>query len=92
MTAEEFMRSSFVSIEVNEAFNETRVRLRDRSVLRFCHRVDERWARAEFEEGADRGSSLAEDALARISMFRLNAKHLDVRFADGTRWEVRFKG
>ena len=91
MTAEEFMRSSFVSVEVNEAFNESRVRLRDRSSLHFCHRVDERWARAEFEEGAEAGSSLAEDALARIAMFRLNAKHLDVRFKDGSRWEVRFK-
>jgi hypothetical protein len=30
--------------------------------------------------------------LGRIAMFRLNGKHLDIQFTDGSRWEARFKG
>jgi hypothetical protein len=26
-----------------------------------------------------------------IALFRLNAKHLDLRFHDGSRWEARFR-
>ena len=31
------------------------------------------------------------ELLAHIANFRLNAKHLDVQFADGSRWERRFR-
>jgi hypothetical protein len=34
---------------------------------------------------------MAGEALSRITLFRLNAKHLDVQFSDGSRWETRFR-
>jgi hypothetical protein len=86
MTSDGFLRSSFVALEVNDDFSEAVVALRDGSRLRFRHRVGERWVRAEGGEG------LAGTVLAAVSQFRLNAKHLDVQFADGTRWEARFPG
>jgi hypothetical protein len=80
------LRQSFVSVEVNDAFSEATIGMRDGSRMHFCHRVGERWARVE--DGGD--ASLAAQVLATIAMFRLNARHLDVRFQDGTHWETRF--
>ena len=34
--------------------------------------------------------SLAEQVLQTLARFRLNGKHLDVVFQDGSRWEARF--
>jgi hypothetical protein len=84
MTSEEAFRGAFVSLEVNDAFTEAELRLRDGSRLCFCHRVGERWARAD-------GSGLADQMLPLITMFRLNGKHLDIQFHDGSRWEARFR-
>ena len=86
MTSDGFLRSSFVALEVNDDFSEAVVVLRDDSRLRFRHRVGERWVRAEG------GAGLAATVLAAVSQFRLNAKHLDVQFTDGSRWEARFPG
>ena len=61
--------------------------MRDDSRLCFCHRVGERRAKAEGAEGG-----LAGRMLPLIALFRLNARHLDVQFGDGTRWEMRFPG
>jgi len=35
--------------------------------------------------------SLACQVLPLIALFRLNAKHLEVEFADGGRWEAPFR-
>jgi hypothetical protein len=86
MTSDGFLRSSFVALEVNEDFSEAVVVLRDGSRVRFCHRVGKRWARAEGSDG------LAGTVLAAVALFRLNPKHLDVQFTDGSRWEARFPG
>ena len=85
MTDEGFLRASFVAVEVNADFSEAILEMRDGSRLLFRHRVGQRWARASAD------ASLAGRVLARIALFRLNAKHLDVRFADGSRWEARFR-
>jgi len=88
MTAEEVFRGSFVSLEVNADFSEAVLRMRDGSRLCFCHRVGQRWAKAVAAGGAD----LAGQLLPLIALFRLNARHLDVQFQDGSRWEARFGG
>jgi hypothetical protein len=86
MTAEEVFRGSFVSLEVNADFTEAVLRMRDGSRLSFCHRVGQRWAKAAAAGEAD----LAGLLLPLIALFRLNARHLDVQFHDGCRWEARF--
>ena len=90
MTAEELLRGSLVSLEVNADFSEAVVRMRDDSQLCFCHRVGERWAKAIVLGEGDSNASLAGQVLALMALFRLNAKHLDVQFQDGSRWEARF--
>lgn len=91
MTSEELFRGSIVSLEVNEDFSEAVLLMRDDSRLCFCHRVGERWAKAvgPGETGAD--DVLAGRMLPLMTMFRLNAKHLDIQFNDGSRWESRFR-
>lgn len=84
-TSEETLRAAFVSIETDARFTEAVVTLRDGSVLCFCHRVGERWAKAVGPDG-DAGGC-AEELIDAVRMFRLNAKHLDVEFDDGSRWE-----
>lgn len=86
MTHEAFLRQSFVALEVNDDFSEAVLGMSDASRLRFRHCVGERWARAEGHPAA-----LAGQILATLALFRLNAKHLDLRFADGSRWEARFR-
>src|SRR5437867_2051553 len=81
MSGEELLRQAFVSLEVDAAFTEAVLLLRDGSRLCFCHRVGERWAKAV--EAAASGEALAGRVLAMIALFRLNAKHLDVQFEDG---------
>jgi len=53
--------------------------------------VGERRAGAVPAAGAG-DAGLAGRVLSRVVLFRLNRKHLDVRFADGSRWEARFGG
>ena len=84
-TSEEALSAAFVSIETDARFTEARVMLRDGSVLYFCHRVGERWAKAVGREGDEGGCS--GELIDAVRMFRLNAKHLDVEFEDGSRWE-----
>jgi hypothetical protein len=85
MTSDVF-RESFVSLEVNGEFTEAVVGMRDGSRLCFCHRVGERWAKAV----GDGEAALAGRVLPLIALFRLNARHLDVHFHDGSRWEAPF--
>jgi hypothetical protein len=83
MTGKTFLRDGLASVEVNDTFSEAVVVMSDGSRLCFCHRVGERWASAD-------GGGRAADVLAMIQLFRLNGKHLDIAFEDGSRWEARF--
>jgi hypothetical protein len=86
MTDADLLRSTYVSLEVNADFTETLLALRDDSRLCFRHRVGERTATATSD------TALAGQVLAKIARFRLNARHLDVQFEDGSRWETLFGG
>ena len=59
----------------------------DNSRLCFCHRVGERWAKAVGPEDREDEAGLAGELLSAMTMFRLNAKHLDIQFEDGSRWD-----
>ena len=74
----ELLRGSFAAVEVNSDFTEARVVLNDKSRLCFCHRVGERWVRAVNGSSQDNAASQAGQMLPQISMFRLNAKHLEI--------------
>jgi hypothetical protein len=87
MTSEDQMRGWFMAVEVMGDYTEAVVVFRDGSRLGFCHRVGERWAKAS-DEGTDHQAG---QVLAWIKMFRLNAKHLDIQFSDGSRWEFPFR-
>jgi len=76
-------RAAFVALEVSDSFTQAEVCLCDGSSLVFFHRVDERKVEAT---GSRAGH--ASGLLPTIARFRLNAKHLDIQFADGTRWEA----
>jgi hypothetical protein len=91
MTQDQFLRQAFTAIEVNDDYSEAVIRMGDQSGLFFCHRVGERWARATDANGQEKESTVAAQVLSQIAMFRLNAKHLDIQFADGSRWEARFR-
>lgn len=87
MTSAVTLQSALLAVAANESFAEAVLRLRDGSRLCFCHRVGERWAKAVGPEGREDEAGLAGSLLAAIAKFRLNAKHLDVEFADGSRWD-----
>ena len=91
MADDALLRQALVSLEVYDTFTEAVVALGDGSRLRFRHRVGERWARAERADGTEDAVNLAGELLSRIAMFRLNGKHLDVQFQDGSRWEAPFR-
>ena len=90
MTGENLLRSSFVSLEADSAYSAAVLRMRDDSQLCFRHRVGERWIKAVGSDRAPEEAGVAGKVLALIAMFRLNAKHLDVAFLDGSHWEMRF--
>ena len=87
MKSDEILRTVLFTIEVNEDFTEAVMRLRDNSRLCFCHRVDERWVKAVGPEEREHEGGKAGELLSAIKMFRLNRKHLDVQFEDGSRWD-----
>jgi hypothetical protein len=93
MTSAETLTHGLQQASANENFSEAILAMRDGSRLCFCHRVGERWAKAiEPPAGAaapPQPTNLAAQLLAAIKMFRLNAKHLDIQFADGSRWDER---
>jgi hypothetical protein len=92
MTGRELLCGALVSLEENALFSEAVLRMRDDSRLCFCHRVGERWAKAVGPDRASDEAGVAGEVLSLIAMFRLNAKHLDVEFSDGSQWEMRFTG
>ena len=87
MTSEETLRSALTAVEADGRFTEAVLHLRDESRLCFRHRVGERWAKALGPAAREEKSGLAGELLAAITMFRLNAKHLDIEFVDGSRWD-----
>ena len=87
MTHAESLQDAIQSAQVNDDFTEAVLRLCDESRLCFCHRVDERWAKAVGPEALESEPGLAGELLNEIQRFRLNAKHLDILFQDGSRWE-----
>ncbi len=90
MSDDAHLRSSLTSLEVDDAFSDAVIHMKDGSSLCFRHRVGERWAKAEGAEATAPETCLAGQVLARIVLFRLNGKHLDIQFQDGTRWEAQF--
>ena len=84
-TTMDVLQDLFVSIKTEVRFTEAAVTLRDESVLYFCHRVGERWAKAVGPEGKEVGCS--HKLLDAMRMFRLNAKHLEIVLDDGSCWE-----
>ena len=92
MTSNEALNNSLVAFEVNADFTEAVLRLQDESRLCFCHRVGERWAKAVGpDEQASEGGE-AELLLSAIRQFRLNRKHLDIQFEDGSQWDESLDG
>ncbi len=94
MTVAERLQAALVAVEANATFTHACMRFHDGSRLEFCHRVDERWARAVAPTSPPDSSSapavatgLATDLLPAITRFRLNARHLDIQFDDGSRWD-----
>ncbi len=85
----EILRQALDRAQANAEFSEAVLSLHDGSQLCFCHRVGERWAKAVGPEGRETEPGLAGELLAGITMFRLNAKHLDIQFDDGSRWDER---
>ena len=87
MTTAEIFRRALVAVEVNGSFTEAVIQFNDNSRLCFCHRVDERWAKAVGPDNREEDAGSAGKLLSAMTMFRLNAKHLDIQFEDGSRWE-----
>ena len=90
MLAAELLRASIATIDADEKFTQAVMQFCDGSQLMFCHRVDERWAKAFAAEPPEDDSGqtgIAGQLLAGITIFRLNAKHLDIQFQDGSRWD-----
>lgn len=87
MPFDEQLRRWYVAVEVSADFSDATLVLTDQSKLVFRHKVGERSVRAL----APDGHGQADQVLATIARFRLNAKHLDIEFSDGSRWELRFR-
>ena len=85
-TADQLVRQLTKS-DVNSSFSEAVLTLVDGTRLCFRHTVDQRWARALGSEADDATPGLATELVEQISGFRLNAKHLDIQFADGSRFD-----
>jgi hypothetical protein len=87
MTSEETLRNALLAVEANENFTEAVMQFHDESRLCFRHRVGERWAKAIGPAQRETEAGIAGELLSAIALFRLNAKHLDIQFQDGSRWD-----
>jgi hypothetical protein len=87
VTTEEILRAGLIAVEADKNFTEAVMRFGDNSRLCFCHRVGERWAKAVGPEDREDEAGLAGEFLRAMTKFRLNAKHLDIQFEDGSRWD-----
>jgi hypothetical protein len=78
----EYAKKQAARYEVNAAFNQATLHFADGSLLQFEHTSrTNRWARASAD------STNADDICRSISQFRLNAKHLQLFFQDGSNTE-----
>ena len=89
MNTAERLRTELLAVSAAEQFTFAIMLFRDGSRLHFCHRVDERWVHAIGPGTPDSGVGLAGELRAGIRTFRLNSKHLDIQFADGSRWDEK---
>jgi len=87
MTCADTLTKELLTVDVNENFTEAVMRFHDQSRLCFCHRVGERWSKAVGPEQQEDEAGQAGTLLSAITMFRLNANHLDIQFEDGSRWD-----
>ena len=87
MNAAEQLDHHLTSSDANAAFSEAVLTLVDDTRLCFRHTVEQRWARAVGSEADESAHGLATELVEQISGFRLNAKHLDIQFADGSRFD-----
>jgi hypothetical protein len=87
MTRADILRTELSAVEADAHFTEAVMCFRDESRLCFCHRVGERWAKAIGPAHDEQAGGLAGELLAAMTLFRLNAKHLDIQFDDGSRWD-----
>ena len=87
MNADEQLEQHLADSETNAAFSEAVLTLDDGSRLCFCHTVEQRWAKATGPEANETAGGLAAELVEQITGFRLNAKHLDIQFADGSRFD-----
>lgn len=87
MNLSQRLAQELASVSAAEQFTFAVMQFRDGSRLHFCHRVDERWVHAIGPGAPHAGSGLAGELRAAITTFRLNAKHLDIQFADASRWD-----
>ena len=75
----ELARVSATDYIVNSEFTEGTLFFNDQSFLQFVHKArDERWARPSADDSA------AGTVCRALSQFRLNAKHLQLFFEDGS--------
>jgi hypothetical protein len=75
----EYAKKQASGYDVNAAFNQASLHFADGSQLQFEHTSrSNRWARASA------GSTIADDICRSIRQFRLNAKHLQLFFEDGS--------
>ena len=87
MNIAEQLDRQLTTSDVNAAFSEAVLTLADGTRLCFCHTVDQRWVKAVGSEADESARGLATDLVEQISGFRLNAKHLDIQFTDGSRFD-----
>jgi hypothetical protein len=78
----EYARTHVTAYSVNAAFNRATLDFSDGSYLQFEHTSrSNRWAKASA------ASTLADEICRSIHQFRLNAKHLQLFFEDGSNVE-----
>ena len=75
----EFMRQAVTRYIHNAEFNEAALYFIDGSFLQFVHKgLNERWARPSTDD------TVAGQVCRSLRLFRLNAKHLQLFFEDGS--------
>jgi hypothetical protein len=79
MLLSDFTRERSTRYVVNAEFNEAAVYFNDGSFLQFCHKgLHTRWARPSTDD------TIAGEVCRALQIFRLNAKHLQLFFVDGS--------
>ena len=91
MNAAEQLELHLNSSNANTGFSEAVLTLDDGTRLCFFHTVEQRWAKAVGPEDSPSSGGLAVELVEQVSGFRLNAKHLDIQFADGSRFDRPLK-